>query len=357
MAFPVKELLSWYHRHRRDLPWRNTTDIYRIWVSEVMLQQTQVTTVIPYYHRFLRRFPDILSLSRAGEEEVLKLWEGIGYYNRCRNLHRAARMVESAFAGKIPRSPDRFRRLPGVGPYIEAAVMSIAVGLPLPAVDGNVLRVYTRLMGIDDDIRRSSTRKRITGELARIIPADAPGDFNQAVMELGALICIPRSPRCLKCPLRRVCRARINGRTGDIPRRSPRAPVPEYSVSIAVILRGNKFFIQKRAPEGHLAGMWEFPGGKAREGETPEQALRREIREELDIDVDVIKKVAEVRHAYTHFKIDLHVFLCRSEAVEFRPLRHQPFKWITVRQIDQYPFQAANHKFFEKLRDILKKNS
>ncbi len=354
MAFPLKELLLWYRRHKRDLPWRRTRDIYRIWISEVMLQQTQAAAVIPYYRRFLRRFPDVYSLARAGEEEVLKLWEGMGYYNRCHNLQRAAQLVVSTFNGRIPESPEQFGRLPGVGPYILAAVMSIVVSLPLPAVDGNVLRVYTRLMGIHDDISRSVTKKRISGELARIIPPDCPGDFNQALMELGALTCTPRTPRCPACPLREECSAHITRRTAAIPFKSPKAKIPQYDVSTAVILKDNHFFIQKRPSAGHLGGMWEFPGGKALQGETPEQTLRREIREELGIDIQVIQKLTTINHGYTHFKIRLHVFLCRPDQEEIHPLHAQPHKWITPDQIDQYPFPAANHKFFPHLKNTLK---
>lgn len=354
MAFPLKELLLWYRHHQRDLPWRRTKEIYRLWVSEVMLQQTQAAAVIPYYQRFLRRFPDVQTLARADEEAVLKLWEGMGYYNRCRNLHRAAQLVVSTFNGRIPDSPQQFGRLPGVGPYIQAAVLSIAVGLPLPAVDGNVLRVYTRLMGIGDDISRPATKKRIRGGLAQIIPPDCPGDFNQALMELGALTCTPRTPRCPACPLKEACRAHITNQTAKIPFKSPRPKIPEYDVSIAVILKGNRFFIQKRPSSGHLGGMWEFPGGKARQGETPEQTLRREIREELGIDIHIIQKLATINHGYTHFKIRLHVFLCRPDAQHIHPLHAQPHKWITPHQIDHYPFPAANHKFFPHLKTTLK---
>ncbi|HLP45400.1 MAG TPA: A/G-specific adenine glycosylase, partial [Candidatus Kapabacteria bacterium] len=195
----VKKLLAWYQTNKRDLPWRKTKDIYAVWVSEVMLQQTQVNTVIPYYIRFLERFPTIRHLAEGTEQEVLKLWEGMGYYSRVRNLHRAARLVIAEYNGIIPDTPAVFQKLPGVGPYISAAVLSIARDIPLPAVDGNVMRVYTRFRGIADDIRKTSTRNRICNELKSIIPtepAGAAGDFTQAFMELGALICTPQNPRC-----------------------------------------------------------------------------------------------------------------------------------------------------------------
>ncbi|UCH94298.1 MAG: A/G-specific adenine glycosylase, partial [Candidatus Aminicenantes bacterium] len=201
MKFPVKKLLEWYRTSKRDLPWRRTKDIYAIWVSEVMLQQTQVTTVIPYYFRFLDRFPTLRHLARASDQEVLKLWEGLGYYSRGRNLHRAAEKVLTEYNGKIPETLDKFQKLPGVGPYIAAAVLSIACNIPIAAVDGNVMRVYTRIQGISDDIRKGTTGKRIFKELQEVIPSDMAGNFNQAFMELGALVCTPKTPRCVVCPL------------------------------------------------------------------------------------------------------------------------------------------------------------
>ncbi|MFC2156002.1 A/G-specific adenine glycosylase, partial [Acidobacteriota bacterium] len=262
MVFPVKRLIDWFHENKRDLPWRGSMDIYKIWLSEVMLQQTQVTTVIPYYHRFLREFPDVKSLAGADEESVLKLWEGLGYYNRCRNLHHAARKILSHFKGNIPDTPETFSSLPGVGPYILAAVMSMARGYPMPAVDGNVIRVYCRFIGIKENIRQPKVIKRITEELEKIIPAESPGGFNEAMMELGAILCSPKKPACSACPLNRECVARLTSQQDVIPFKSAPKKAPRYRISIAIILKGAKFYIQKRPAGGHLGGMWEFPGGK-----------------------------------------------------------------------------------------------
>jgi A/G-specific adenine glycosylase len=355
MGFPVERLLKWYSENKRDLPWRQSGDMYAVWLSEVMLQQTQVATVIPYYQRFLQRFPDIRSLAQAGEQEVLKLWEGLGYYSRIRNLHRAAREVVNTHKGNIPQDLEDFRKLPGVGPYIAAAVLSIACGVPVPAVDGNVIRVFTRFRGIGDDTGKSTTRSRISKELQRIIPGDAAGDFNQAFMELGALVCTPKSPLCSRCPLNTGCVAFTEDKIEQFPFKAPRGKVPEYNVSIAVILKEKRFYIQKRPSKGHLGGLWEFPGGKAEANETPEQALLRECREELGTPVEIIKKLAVVRHAYSHFKITMSVFICRLLRDIVKQPEGHPYRWITIDELDQYPFPGANHKFFPELREFLVK--
>jgi A/G-specific adenine glycosylase len=350
------ELLSWYQHNKRSLPWRETREIYAIWVSEVMLQQTQVDTVIPYYKRFLEKLPLVGRLAEATEEEVLKLWEGMGYYNRVRNLHKAAKQVKEQHQGQIPRDLDNFRKLPGVGDYISAAVLSISENTPLPVVDGNVLRVCTRIWGIEKDIKSTSTRKYIFDTLKPLISIETPGDFNQAMMELGAMVCKPGKPMCEKCPLRKGCYAYNTNTIGKFPVKSPRAKVPEYKVSIAVIRDNNKIYIQKRPSGGHLGGMWEFPGGKARKRETPEQALQRECQEELNAEVEIVAELKTLRHVYSHFKILLSVFICQADRKKIQPL-HQPYKWIKISDLSIYPFPGANHKFFPDLIQYFQKNT
>jgi A/G-specific adenine glycosylase len=354
MKFPVEELLEWYGRNRRDLPWRRTDDIYAIWVSEVMLQQTQVTTVIPYYRRFLGRFPTVGGLAEASEQEVLKLWEGLGYYSRARNLHRAAKQVVERHQGKIPGTRENFRKLPGVGPYTAAAVLSIARGIPIPAVDGNVMRVYTRFRAIKGDIRKTTTRNLIYKELEHIIPRGVPGDFNQALMELGAGVCTPKNPKCSSCPLNNACTAYTAGAIEAYPYKSPLKNVPEYKVSIGIVIKGRKFYIQRRPSGGHLGGLWEFPGGKSKEGEIPGETLARECKEELGTDIKIIKKLAVVRHGYSHFKIVMSAFMCRLRGEEVRPRPGIAFRWITIDELENYPFPGANHKLFPALREFFK---
>jgi A/G-specific adenine glycosylase len=346
----IKQLLIWYHENKRDLPWRRTNDIYAIWLSEVMLQQTQVATVIPYYQRFLEQFPSIQALADAEEQEVLKLWEGLGYYSRVRNFHKAAKQLMSDHNGIIPRTPAAFQALPGVGPYIAAAVLSIACGVPMPAVDGNVMRVYTRLFGINDDISKTSTRTKIFKELKEVVPDGEAANFTQAFMELGALVCSPRSPNCHICPFKEECVAFKSGTIAQFPVKPRRAKVPEYNVSIAIVVKADRIYIQKRPSKGHLGGLWEFPGGKSQPGETPEQTVIRECREELGTAVEIATKLAEVRHAYSHFKICLTVFICHLIGEDVQQPEGHPFKWIAIDEIEEFPFPGANHKFFPQLK-------
>ena len=350
-TFPTQDLLRWHEKNKRDLPWRKTVDPYKIWLSEVMSQQTQIKTVIPYYLRWLEELPSIQALAEAPEGRALKLWEGLGYYNRCHNFQKAAQQICSNHNGVIPDDPDLFLKLPGVGPYILAAVMSIAFNQPLPVVDGNVLRVMTRCLEMWDDIAKSSTQKAIRQRLQDLIPTACPGDFNQAIMELGALVCSPKNPSCPRCPLSQTCRAMANGTVQSLPFRIKKKKTPLHRVALAVIVKQNKFLIQKRSSTGHLAGMWEFPGGKIEAGESDEEAVKRECMEELGASVTIIQKLSAVRHAYSHFKIKLTVFICRlaSEPATIQARQNQPIQWIGRDEIERYPFPAANHKFFKEL--------
>jgi A/G-specific adenine glycosylase len=344
---PVPLLLRWFAAHRRDLPWRKNRSLYRVWVAEVMLQQTRVETVVPYYRDFLKRFPQLPQLAAAPLHDVLKAWEGLGYYARARNLWRAARLVRDNFHGLIPGDYAEFRKLPGVGDYIAAAVLSIGRGQPLPVVDGNVLRVVSRWQGMAGDIRLTAVKKKIHAFLCGIIPANSPGRFNEAMMELGALVCTPKKPLCPKCPLRQGCFAFGHGKTACLPVKGRKKPVPTHQVALAVIVRSGKVFIQQRPETGHLGGLWEFPGGKCRAGEKPEHAVVRECQEELSVSVEVLSKLGEVRHAYSHFKVHLHVFMCGLPSGKIRC--RQPHRWIRKGELERYPFPAANHKIFHQL--------
>jgi len=316
-----------------------------------MLQQTQVRTVIPYYKSFLGRFPDLNALAAATDEEVLKLWEGLGYYARARNLHRAAGEVVEHHGGEVPSDPVRFRQLPGVGDYVCAAVCSIAFSRPLAAVDGNVRRVLSRLYAIDTPVNRPAGARVFQEHADTLLARTRPGDFNQAMMELGALVCRPTRPRCTECPLSRDCAAFATGRTAELPVRDPRRKVPHHRVAVGVVEDGDRVLITRRQPEGLLGGLWEFPGGKIRDGELAEAACVREIREEVNLDVEVESHVGRVRHAYTHFQVELDVFRCRRTAGEISLSGPVDFRWITLEEVDDYAFPRANHKFIPLLRD------
>ncbi len=344
-----RRLLSWYRKNRRPLPWRQTGDPYRIWVSEVMLQQTRVDTVVSYYERFLKAFPDMAALARSDQQEVLRVWEGLGYYARARNLHRAAGVVVDRFGRCLPDDPDDLRSLPGVGAYIAAAVLSIAFKKPFAVVDGNVKRVLARLLMIETPVNGPGADSVFQRQAQRLLYRPDPGSFNQALMELGALVCTPRSPACGRCPLAGFCAARKSDATAAFPVRNKKKPVPEVAIAVGVVYKNGRVLITKRKPEGLLGGLWEFPGGKIRKGESAEAACRREISEEVGLAVSVEEHIARVRHAYTHFKIVMDVFCCRYEKGKVLLNGPVDFVWVLPRRLDDYPFPKANRKFIPLL--------
>ena len=345
----VKRLLAWYRSFRRDLPWRRTSDPYLIWLSEVMLQQTQVDTVIPYFRRFLASFPTVNDLAAADIQAVLKQWEGLGYYSRARNLHKAARQIIHDRNGEMPETFDELRSLPGFGPYTAAAVGSIAFDLSEPVVDGNVLRVFTRFWGIADDIRRPIVRNKIRDRLRPFIKETSPGDFNQAMMELGALICRPTKPDCSACPLRKDCVANGEDRVEELPVKTTKAPTPHYEIAVGVIHRKGRILIAKRPQESMLGGLWEFPGGKREPDETLDVAVVREIMEETGLKAIVGEKIITLRHTYSHFSITLTAFACRAEPGKAIPHAADELKWVRPSDLDSYPFPSANKKIIQAI--------
>jgi A/G-specific adenine glycosylase len=348
-----QRLIGWYRLNRRSLPWRRTRDPYRIWVSEVMLQQTQVKTALPYYRRFFRSFPRVQDLAQAELQAVLKAWEGLGYYARARNLHRAAARVVCEHAGRVPNRWEPFRDLPGVGDYIAAAVLSIAFDRPHAVVDGNVKRVLARLLALEEPVNAAGARPLFQVHADRLLDRRRPGDFNQALMELGALICTPRAPACGRCPLKRWCAAERSGAPADYPRRPGTRAVPETALAVGVILKSGRLLITQRRADGLLGGLWEFPGGKLHPGESAAAACRREIREEVGLEVRVGRHLARVKHAYSHFRIVMDVFCCRHVAGRVRLNGPVDFRWIRLADIDRFPFPRANHKFIPVLRQRL----
>ncbi len=337
-----RALLAWYRRRRRDLPWRRTGDPYAIWVSEVMLQQTQVATVIPYYERWMRLFPTLSALAAAPESRVLKAWEGLGYYARARNLRRAAAQVLREHGGRLPDTAEALRRLPGVGRYTAGAVASIAFGRREPVVDGNVARVLCRLQRLRGNPKTPPLAERLWRIARAWLPPRRAGDFNQALMELGATVCLPRNPLCPACPLRRRCAARARGEERRLPRAPRRKALPHVEGAIGVVRHAGRILIDRRKPEGLLGGLWEFPGGKIEPSETPEACLRRELREELGIEADVLRPLTVLRHAYSHFRVTLHVFECRLRRGHAQPLACAECRWVRPADLRNYAFPAAN---------------
>jgi len=314
-----------------------------VWLSEIMLQQTRAEAVIPYYRRFLKRFPSLRSLANAPLGDVLKQWEGLGYYARARHLHRAARAVVLEHGGRIPRTSEGLRALPGVGTYTAAAVGSLAFGLDTAVVDGNVIRVLTRLMGSQESVDRAAGRRAVEDAARALLPRGRAGEWNEAVMELGALVCTPSSPACGLCPLRPHCKAYAEGRPEGFPVRGIKKPVPHKVVGAGVIVdRRGRILIAQRRETAMLGGLWEFPGGTLEQGETLPECIRRELREELGIRVRIGERLITVHHAYSHFTIDLHAYVGRIESGRPRPLECADLAWVRLEEMDVYPFSKAD---------------
>ncbi len=325
-------------------------DPYAVWVSEIMLQQTRVETVIPYFERWMERFPTLEALAQAPQQEVLGAWEGLGYYSRARNLHRAAQLVLQDFGGRLPEDPQDLRRLPGIGRYTAGAIASIAFGRDEPALDGNIRRVLARVFNVSEPARSPAGERRLW-ELAREhLPPGRAGDYNQALMDLGAQICTPRSPDCPRCPLEARCQARALGIQELRPVLEARPEVPHYTVTAAVIHRDGQVLISQRPLEGLLGGLWEFPGGKQQPGETLEACLKREIMEELGVKIRVEEPFGVYRHAYTHFRITLHAFCCTlAGRAAPRPIQVHDLLWTGVEELPRFPMGKIDRQIARQL--------
>jgi len=289
-------LLAWYDQHARTLPWRGIHDPYRTWVSETMLQQTRVETVLGYYDRFLQRFPTIADLAAAPEDDVLKLWEGLGYYSRARNLHKGAKQVMAEYGGVIPSTVEELRKICGIGPYTAGAIASIAFDQPVPAVDGNVIRVVSRLRGIRENVGTPSVRRALEGEAASLVPAERPGDFNQAMMDLGATICTPGTPSCEKCPLQAECDAYAAGDAEDLPVLPRKNPPKVLDYTVCLIFSGDRVLMRQRT-EAMLRGLWVFP---MIEGKPPLRQLPAAVKKLTKLTVADIQSAGEAKHVFTH---------------------------------------------------------
>ena len=346
-----RSLLQWYQGSGRDLPWRKTRDPYKIWISEIMLQQTQVKTVLPYFDRWLTLFPTLELLSEAPLQSVLKAWEGLGYYARARNIHKAAILVMDVFSGQFPDTLETVMSLPGIGRTTAGGILSSAFNLPLPILDGNVKRVLSRLINLTvPPDRNLATLWQISEAL---VPPDQARDFNQAFMDLGATVCIPKVPNCVVCPWDRFCKSYNLGVQNRRPMTEPKAPIPHKIIGVAVIWntsQNNTILIDRRKPEGLLGGMWEFPGGKVELGETIPECIKREIQEELGIEIAVDESLMTIDHVYSHFKVTLHVYHCRHLSGIPQTIECDEIKWVTLSELNEYPFPTANLKIIQALQ-------
>ena len=297
MPKPISTLLlAWYDRHARTLPWRGIHDPYRTWVSETMLQQTRVETVLGYYDRFLARFPTVADLAAAPEDDVLKLWEGLGYYSRARNLHKGAKQVMDGHGGVIPSDAEALCKISGIGPYTAGAIASIAFDQPVPAVDGNVIRVVSRLKGIRENVGIPSVRRALEGEAAALVPKGRPGDFNQAMMDLGATICVPGTPACEKCPLQSECDAFAAGDAEDLPVLPRKNPPKVLDYAVCLIFSGERVLMRQRT-EAMLRGLWVFP---MLEGSYPLRQLPGAVKKQTKLAVTEVQYAGEAKHVFTH---------------------------------------------------------
>ncbi len=342
-------LLTWYHQHGRDLPWRKIRDPYAIWISEIMLQQTQVKTVMPYYQRWLAAFPTVQHLAAAEQQQVLKVWQGLGYYARARNAHRAAQAIVQHHAGVFPTTLEVAMTLPGIGRTTAGGILSAAFDLPTAILDGNVKRVLARLLALS--VPPAKAMAQLWQASGALLDPRSPRDFNQALMDLGATICTPKQPDCPACPWARHCQAYAQGQQLELPMTETRNPIPQKVIGVAVIWNANQqILIDRRKQAGLLGGLWEFPGGKVEPGESIADCIRREIQEELAIAVTVGDHLITVNHAYTHFRVELQVHHCRHLSGVPQPLACDEIRWVTLAEIDQFPFPAANVKIIEALR-------
>ena len=344
------KILDWYALHQRELPWRGHPDPYAVWVSEIMLQQTRVEAVIPYFMLWMERFPNVRVLAAASEQDVLSLWEGLGYYSRARNLYKAARIVVDKYGGELPRDLTVLRKLPGIGRYTVGAIASMAFGLDVATLDGNLRRIFARVFDVAEPADAPAGEAILWALAERNLPQGRAGDYNQALMDLGASLCLPRKPICMLCPFNELCKARALGLQEQRPVFKPKAEVPHYTVTAAVLQRGGKILLAKRPSKGLLGGMWEFPGGKVENGETLESCLAREIQEELGSQIHIGETFGIYRHAYTHFRITLHAFLCELKAGEPKPVEATELAWVVPRDLSKYPMGKVDRQIARRLQ-------
>jgi len=345
------KLLAWYHAHKRTLPWRGYPSAYAVWVSEIMLQQTRVEAVIPYFEKWMRLFPTVQALANASEQDVLNAWEGLGYYSRARNLHKAAKIVADQYNAEIPRDLDELRKLPGIGRYTLGAIASIAFGMDVAALDGNIKRVYARIFDLDVPVDSPAGEKILWDLAEQHLPKGHAGDYNQALMDLGATICIPKNPRCLICPVMKLCKARQNGTQNQRPVKMPKKAVPHYVHAAAVIVQRGRVLLAQRPSEGLLGGMWEFPNGRV-DGD-PAKGLPKALKAGYRLEVRMKRslhastagqksaaqraplsaKLGIVEHGYSHFSVTVHVFACELISMT----RETNLKWVSLNNLDAYP--------------------
>ncbi|OGP82967.1 MAG: A/G-specific adenine glycosylase [Deltaproteobacteria bacterium RBG_13_65_10] len=344
-----RRLLTWYRGHARDLPWRRTRDPYAVWISEIMLQQTQVRTVLPFYERFMARFPDLRSLAEGSLDDVLGAWAGLGYYSRARNLHAAARQIAQEHGGKFPKDESTLRGLPGVGRYTAGAILSIAFGGKAAVLDGNVARVLARLFAVRLDPRSTRGQGALWDLAERLVPGARVGAWNQALMELGAMVCLPDNPTCLVCPVKARCEASTIGEVDRYPVRAGRRKAPVVEGICVIVRRGEKILFVQRPEKGLLGGLWEFPTTDLRVRARRAQAVRAFVRGRLGLEGEVGRRIASVRHIFTHRDLRLHLYPFDVTGGRLHPDHYRATRWIRLHEVGRFPLSALTEKVFERL--------
>lgn len=344
-------LVNWFDAYQRRLPWREDYSPYTVWISEVMLQQTQVDRVIPYYLRWMRQFPTLESLFMAPYDELLRLWEGLGYYSRVKSIYKTSKIIRYQYSGQFPENHDELLKLPGIGPYTAGAIMSIAFNKNYPLVDGNVIRIITRIFNIENSVEQREIKNFIWKKAEELILFGRARWLNQALMELGALICTPKSPVCHECPVQKSCLSFHLGCVEQRPVVLPFKKLVPIQVVVGVLLKDGLFFIQQRPANGLMADLWEFPGGKIKQGEKPEDALVREFQEELQLNIHAGKKISTLKHGYTNFSVTLHAYFCKLVPENQSPILKfaSDYRWVKPQDLTAYAFPAANRRLIDIL--------
>jgi A/G-specific adenine glycosylase len=330
-------MVRWYPHKARHLPWRLDREPYHVWVAEVMLQQTRVETVIPYYQRWMKEFPSLQRLAEADLQDILRIWEGLGYYSRARNLHKASGVIMKEYGGVIPGEASKLINLPGIGHSTAGAIASISYNRDEPILDGNVKRVMARVFNYKKPINLAKNENELWKLAEQLLPKGKAGIFNQALMELGETICLPKNPHCSDCPICKDCLSNILGVQAKRPVRLRKGKIPHYEVVAAVFKERGKFLITQRPAGKLLAGLWEFPGGKVEKGENLEQSLQREIMEELNVEITTGSEIGVYNHRYTHLSVLVHAFYCLRVSGRFTPREDQQIAWVKPTELSIHP--------------------
>jgi A/G-specific adenine glycosylase len=352
MLLKIREsLLQWFTENGRDLPWRIKYEPYEVWISEIMLQQTQIKTMLPYYHRWMERFPDLVSVANAPEDELLRYWEGLGYYSRVKNIHKAARLIVSGFGGKVPCDFDSVRALPGIGRYTAGAIMSFAFNADYPAADANAARILARIFNISARSDSREFRDAVWHHAAEILPKGRARDFNQALMDFGSLVCLSGGPICGECPIDFGCGSLAAGTVDRVPVKAVKKAPVKIRRAIGILLRKGKVLVRKRPESGLMPNLREFPGTEVLDGETPEKALRDAWLRELGIRVGPLEELSIIKHTHTSFRVTLHAFLCENGGPV--PENLPGLKWLDLGELEKFAFPAAQRRVIRALREVL----